>query len=186
MLTFIFRVFIVFTVFIAGAFVGNIYMPQKTLEQSYIVALDEPQTSLNEQDAPGLQNALNALKQMTQALEQTQMDKETLFALEDAVQKQLYLEAFKAAKNDYEIQLLKVQKRPENHDAFLKAKALYYNLSQSVSAAYPPRPKQEIIILDSPASAQVNISISASTEATKKEQSQTPSDKNAPAQTDKN
>lgn len=184
MLTFIFRVFIVFTVFIAGAFVGNIYMPQKTLEQSYIVALDEPQTSLNEQDSPGLQNALNALKQMTQALEQTQIDKETLFGLEDAVQKQLYLEAFKAAKADYEIQLLKVQKHPENHDAFSKAKALYYNLSQSLSAAYPPRPKQEIIILDS-AQAQLNITISASAEATKKEQSQTPSDKTAAAQTDK-
>ncbi|MDD6173419.1 MAG: hypothetical protein ACI352_03570 [Elusimicrobiaceae bacterium] len=184
MLTFIFRVFIVFTVFIAGAFVGNIYMPQKTLEQSYIVALDKPQTSLNEQEAPGFQNALNALKQMTQALEQTEMDKETLFNLEDSVQKQLYSEAFKAAKADYEIQLLKVQKHPENHDDFLKAKTLYYSLSEALSAAYPPRPKQEIIILDSSGAAQPNIQISASTEATTKENTQTRPDKNT-AGTDK-
>lgn len=185
MLTFIFRVFIVFTVFIAGAFVGNIYMPQKTLEQSYIVALDEPQTSLNEQDAPGLQNALNALKQMTQALEQTSMDKETLFALEDAVRKQLYLEAFKAAKSDYEIQLLKARKHPENHDAFLKAKTLYYGLGQAVAAAYPPRPKQEIIILDSQATAQLNIPISASAETAETQEAETVPQKEAGRETGK-
>ena len=98
MLNLIFRVFIVFTVFIAGAFVGNIYMPQKTLEQSYIVALDEPKTSFDIDDTPGLQNALNALTQMSNALEQTAMDKETIFRLEDAIKKQLYAKTFKAAK----------------------------------------------------------------------------------------
>lgn len=160
MLNLIFRVFIVFTVFIAGAFVGNIYMPQKTLEQSYIVALDEPKTSFDIDDTPGLQNALNALTQMSNALEQTAMDKETIFRLEDAIKKQLYAKTFKAAKAEYEIELLKVQKHPENHDSFLKAKDVYYSVSGMIELAYPPHPQQEILVLDSPATDQLNIQIS--------------------------
>lgn len=160
MLSLIFRVFIVFTVFIAGAFVGNIYMPQKTLEQSYIVSLDEPETSFDTNDTPGLQNALNALTQMSAALEQTDMDKETIFRLEDAIKKQLYAKTFKAAKAEYEIELLKVQKHPQNHDSFLKAKDIYYSVSDMIEQAYPPLPQLEIPIVDSPATNQLNIQIS--------------------------
>ena len=160
MLSLIFRVFIVFTVFIAGAFVGNIYMPQKTLEQSYIVSLDEPETSFDTNDTPSLQNALNALTQMSAALEQTDMDKETIFRLEDAIKKQLYAKTFKAAKAEYEIELLKVQKHPQNHDSFLKAKDIYYSVSDMIEQAYPPLPQLEIPIVDSPATNQLNIQIS--------------------------
>ena len=160
MLSLIFRVFIVFTVFIAGAFVGNIYMPQKTLEQSYIVSLDEPETSFDTNDTPGLQNALNALTQMSAALEQTDMDKETIFRLEDAIKKQLYAKTFKAAKAEYEIELLKVQKHPQNHDSFLKAKDIYYSVSDMIEQAYPPLTQLEIPIVDSPATNQLNIQIS--------------------------
>ena len=160
MLSLIFRVFIVFTVFIAGAFVGNIYMPQKNLEQSYIVSLNEPETSFKLKDAPGLQNALNSLSQMSAALEQTALDKESVFQLEDIVRKQLYAEALKAAKAEYEIELLKVQKHPDNHDPFLKAKSAYYSIGEMLSAAYPPRVKQNIVRLDSQATGQLNIQIS--------------------------
>ena len=149
-----------FTVFIAGAFVGNIYMPQKTLEQSYIVSLDEPETSFDTNDTPSLQNALNALTQMSAALEQTDMDKETIFRLEDAIKKQLYAKTFKAAKAEYEIELLKVQKHPQNHDSFLKAKDIYYSVSDMIEQAYPPLPQLEIPIVDSPATNQLNIQIS--------------------------
>ncbi len=163
MLGFIFRVFIVFTVFIAGAFVGNIYMPQKTLQQSNITALDKPETSLNEQNVPGLDNALASLQQITLELQNSAMDKETVFALTDTIKRQLYLQAFQAAKHNYEIQLLKVQKQPLNHNAFTKAKNDYYSISSKISIAFPPELQEDVIVLDTLATQQLNLKISTST-----------------------
>ena len=97
---------------------------------------------------------------MSDALAQTDMDKETIFRLEDAIKKQLYAKTFKAAKAEYEIELLKVQKHPENHDSFLRAKDVYYSVSDMIEAAYPPHQRQEILVLDSSATDQLNIHIS--------------------------
>lgn len=169
MLSFIFRVFIVFTVFIAGAFVGNIYMPQKTLQQSHITALDEPETSLNEQNTPGLEAALSSLNQIELALQNSDMGKEAVFNLTDSIERQLYLQAFQTAKSSYEIQLLKIQKQPLNHDAFLKARNNYYDISSKITLAFPPNPQEDIIILDTPATQQLNLKISTSTAQTEKQ-----------------
>lgn len=161
MLSFIFRVLIVCTVFAAGAVVGNIYMPHKNLEHQNIVALDLPETSFKEQDAKGLQASLNALTQMSSLLQQTQITQENLFTLEDTIKKQLYADAFAAARSEYELQLLKTQKQPQNPAAFLKARARYYEVANMTAQAFPPNPLDEIIVLDNTATQQVNIPVSA-------------------------
>lgn len=165
MLSFIFRLLIVCTVFIAGAVVGNIYMPHKTVEHSNIVALDLPQTSFNGQNAKGLQASLAALEQMSSLLEQTQIEKETLFAMEDTIKKQLYADAFAAAKSEYELQLLKTHKQPQNPEAFLKARVKYYEAATMLAAAFPPNQTQDFVVLDNTATQQVNIPITASAAA---------------------
>lgn len=165
MLSFIFRVLIVCTVFIAGAIVGNIYMPHKTVEHNNIVALDLPETSFNEQNVKGLQVSLAALEQMSSLLQQTQIEQETLFSMEDTIKKQLYADAFAAAKNEYELQLLKTQKQPQNPEAFLKARVKYYETATMLAAAFPPNQTQEFIVLDNTATQQVNIPVSVSAAA---------------------
>jgi len=159
MLSFIFRVLIVCTVFIAGAIVGNIYMPHKTVEHNNIVALDLPETSFNEQNVKGLQASLAALEQMSSLLQQTQIEKETLFSMEDTIKKQLYADAFAAAKNEYELQLLKTQKQPQDPEAFLKARVKYYETATMLSAVFPPNQTQDFIVLDNTATQQVNIPV---------------------------
>ena len=154
-----------FTVFIAGAVVGNIYMPHKTVEHHNIAALDLPETSFNAENAKGLQASLSALEQMTSLLQQTQIEKETLFAMEDTIKKQLYADAFAAAENEYELQLFKTQKQPQNPEAFLKARAKYYEAANMLATAFPPNQMQEIIVLDNTSTQQVNIPIPASSAA---------------------
>ena len=147
MLAFITRVLIVTIVFLAGALVGNIYMPQKRLEHASITSIAEPQTSLNLKREPNLDNALKAVMQSEAALSATGMDPEILFAWTDLMQRTIVLEAYRAAKANYELELLKVQNNPTQRDAFLKAQDNYQKIKTLVETAFPQKQDDAVEIL---------------------------------------
>lgn len=150
MLAFIMRVLIVIIVFIAGVFVGNIYMPQKLLESSDITALPAPRTSLNLTREPNLDSTLKAVMQMEEALSATGMDPELLFSWTDMMQRTLVLQAYRAAKAEYELALLRVQNNPAASDQFLRAQADYARVKAALEAAFPVVEEEPAEVLTSP------------------------------------
>lgn len=151
MITIIARVFIVIVVFLAGTMVGNIYMPQKRLEQTSLVAVKEPQTSINLESEPNIESTSQSITQMEAALSDSGMDPEVLFSWSDTMQRTVLIQAYKAAKNKYEIELLKAQENPTHKDAFLKAKNNYFKIVTLIEKTFPPLPQEVIEIIPAPA-----------------------------------
>ena len=131
------RVLIVIVVFLAGVFVGNIYMPKKLLESSDITALSAPQTSLNLTREPNLESTLKAVAQTEAALSNTGMDPELIFSWSDMMQRTLVLQAYRAARAEYDLELIRVQNNPANRDQFLKAQSNYMRVKAALEAAFP-------------------------------------------------
>lgn len=125
------RVLIVCVVFIAGIFVGNIYMPQKNLQHNTITAMQEPLTSLDAQREPDLDAALKALRQQEGPLSP---------ANAELIQKTLILQAYKTAKAQYESALIEVRANPQSQAEFLKARDNYLKTIAALEAAFPPPP----------------------------------------------
>ena len=147
MLALISRVLIVIIVFLAGAMVGNIFMPQKRLEYTAITSVGEPETSLNLSREANIENTLKAVMQSETALAQTGMDPEVLFSWTDMLQRTVLLQSYKAAKAAYELELLKVQTNPTQRDNFLKAQDNYQKIKTLVETTFPPKNADNIEVL---------------------------------------
>ena len=141
------RVIIVMAVFLAGTLVGNIYMPQKKLESTDLVAVKEPVTSIDTQAKPDTVAAVNDLQKLTSILSQDNKQDEAALSAEDNLQKTLLIQTYLAAKYKYELELLKAQQTPEQKDAFLKAKNDYNDAAELLEKIYPQISENEIGII---------------------------------------
>lgn len=147
MLGIITRILIVIVVFLAGALAGNIFMPQRQLEHASITSIAEPETSLNLKREPNVESALKAAAQSEAALSETGMDPEVLFSWTYLMQRTLILQAYRAAKAEYELELLRVQSNPARRADFLKAQDNYQRVKALVEATFPPETEETIEIL---------------------------------------
>jgi hypothetical protein len=152
MLGFLSRVLIVLIVFTAGALVGNIYMPQKQLEQGLVTSISEPKTTLNLNKEPGTQEALKALEQTDKALYSAGMEEGAVFPISDTIRSALVLQAYKTAKCQYEVALLKAQSNPGQRGEFLKIQDNYFKIKTLLETYYPLQ-KLEVEILEAAAAA---------------------------------
>lgn len=134
-------------VFLAGTLVGNIYMPQKKLESTDLVAVKEPVTSIDTQAKPDTAAAVNNLQKLTSILSQDNKQDEAALSAEDNLQKTLLIQTYLAAKYKYELELLKAQQTPEQKDAFLKAKNDYNDAAELLEKIYPQISENEIEII---------------------------------------
>lgn len=141
------RVIIVMAVFLAGTLVGNIYMPQKKLESTDLVAVKEPVTSIDTQAKPDTAAAVNDLQKLTAVLTQDNKQDEAALSAEDNLQKTLLIQTYLAAKYKYELELLKAQQTPEQKDTFLKAKNDYNDAAELLEKIYPQISENEIEII---------------------------------------
>lgn len=132
------RILLILTVFIAGVLTGNVLMPQQNLEAQDIVSLQAPQTSLDLSKEPSTEDALKALDEQADALLKTQsVAPENAFLWQDTIKKNILLQAYVSAKENYEIALLKVQNSPQEKDFFIQARNNYAKISDLISTLFP-------------------------------------------------
>jgi|GEM_PF-2878062 hypothetical protein len=116
---FIWRLFILMVIFIAGLLVGNIVAPRQVLQEKDIVGIVKVKTSLD-------------------------LEKEEDFATITQSQnfKEVYLaflkESYLAAKKEYEYQLQNITKNPQDIKNFVKAQKNYSTIVSYIEQNYPP------------------------------------------------
>ncbi|MDR0645941.1 MAG: hypothetical protein LBG46_02925 [Elusimicrobiota bacterium] len=134
MLGIILRILIVMVVFLSGVLFGNIFMPKKQLEHTSIINIGEPKTSLNLKRELDIETALNALIQSEKALANTATEQNPHA---DTVKKVLLLQFYKAAKADYELEILKTQNPAHNRDGFTKIRDNYLKIKKQIETIFP-------------------------------------------------
>lgn len=128
---------------------GNIYMPQKRLEHFSITNVSKPATSLDLTRDPSVENTLKAVEQSEQALAQTGMDAEVLFSWGDLMQRTILIQSYRAAKAEFELELLRVQRDPSSQAAFIKARDNYHKIASIIETSFPVKEQEKIEILTS-------------------------------------
>ena len=116
---FIWRTFIIITIFIAGLLVGNIVAPKQVLQEKDIVGIVKVQTSLD----------LEKEEDFT-TISQSQNFKEVHLAF--------LRQAYQAAKTEYEYQLQNIAKNPQNIKDFIKIQKKYLTITTYIEQNYPP------------------------------------------------
>jgi hypothetical protein len=151
MLGIILRLLIVIAVFLAGALAGNILMPKKQIEHTSIVNIGEPETSLNLEREFNIDAALNTVTQTEAELANAAIDRKTLPSWKDTMRRALLLQSYKAAKANYELELLKIQNPSYNRDGFAKTRDNYLKIKKQIETTFPPRQLEDMELLPIPA-----------------------------------
>jgi hypothetical protein len=159
MLGIILRILIVIVAFLSGVLFGNIFMPKKQLEHTSIINIGEPKTSLNLNRELDIETALNVLMQSEKAPANIAAEQNTSA---DIMKKILLLQFYKAAKADYELEILKMQNSAYNRDGFTKIRDNYLRIKKQLETIFPPEKKDMVASISSDENEKEELLISAS------------------------
>ncbi|MDR0952729.1 MAG: hypothetical protein LBM71_00855 [Elusimicrobiota bacterium] len=165
MISFIIRVFIVIVVFLAGVMVGNIFMPQKQLEEHAITAVREPATTLDLAAPLDTQAMLEDVSKIQSVLQTCPAGQENNQNTAQDTKKALLLAAFKAAQYQYKLELLKVHETPEHKTAYIKARDNYLKIIETIEADFPQTSTQIEIIKPQESDLTAEATLAATTQA---------------------
>ncbi len=141
------RLLIVLVFFIAGAIIGNIYLPQKNFDQQSIIVPQKPRASFNVDNVPQVETILKKADIYKNILIESGQDQEEIIGFENDFKRTILQLYYKEAAATYALELLRLQIQPENAATYVKAREEYKKVINLIETLYPHEIAEEVLVI---------------------------------------